>query len=56
MSGLTGGPSACRPKLQLPVVLEEHVVAASPVDWAIGIVHPIFRGEKVKLRAKRVRG
>ena len=38
------------------VVLEKHVVEAAPENGAVGIVHPIFRGEEMKLRAKRIGG
>jgi hypothetical protein len=38
------------------VVLEEHVIDALPEDGAIGIVHPIFRGEEMELRAEGVGG
>ena len=34
------------------IVLEEHVVAAIPEDWTIGIVHPVARGKQVKLRTQ----
>ena len=38
------------------VVLEEHVVTAVVVDGAVGIVHPVVRGEEMELRAVGVGG
>src|SRR6266478_2304875 len=38
------------------VVLEKHVVAALPIDRAVGIIHPVFGGEQMILRAERIRG
>jgi hypothetical protein len=34
--------------------LEEHVVVAAPEDGAVGVVHPIFGGEEVELRAEGI--
>ncbi len=39
---------------RLVVVLQEHVVAALPVDGAAGIVHPAMGGEQVVLRTHGV--
>jgi hypothetical protein len=36
------------------VVLEEHMIEVLPVNRAIGIVHPVLGGEKMKLGTKRV--
>jgi hypothetical protein len=36
------------------VVLKKHVVVAFPIDWTVGIVHPVGGGEQMKLRSKRI--
>src|SRR6266446_5959307 len=37
------------------VVLEKHVVAALPIDRAVGIIHPVFGGEQMIFRAVLLR-
>src|SRR4029077_10777491 len=49
-------PMHVAPDCSTWVVLEKHVVAAPPVDRPVGIVHPIFCGEKVKLWTQRIGG
>lgn len=38
------------------VVLIEYVTLPTPVDRPIGIIHPVCRGQQMKLRTRRVRG
>jgi hypothetical protein len=49
-----------RPELnggdRLGVVLQEHVIAALPIDGAAGVVHPPVRGEQVVPRAHGIAG
>src|SRR6266436_7586037 len=54
----TGGvvPVHIAPNGGVGVVLEKHVVEAVPENGAVGIVHPIFCWEQMKLRAKWIAG
>src|SRR2546427_3137118 len=47
-------PVHVAPHSCIRVVLEKHVVHAVPENWAVGIVHPIFCGEQMELRAKGI--
>src|SRR5580704_16104953 len=38
------------------IVLKEHVVFAAPEDGAVGVIHPVFGGEKVELGVEGVGG
>ena len=50
------GPVHVAPDGGARVVLEKHVVVALPVDGPVGVVHPIFCGEKMELGAKWIGG
>jgi len=52
----TGGmrPVHIAPHRRFGVVLMKHVIATVIKDGAVRVVHPVVRGEQVKLRAQRI--
>ena len=50
------GPVHVAPDCGVGVVLEKHVVEIFPIDGGVGVVHPVFGGEEVELRAEEIGG
>lgn len=50
------GPMHVSPNGSAGVVLKKHVVVTVPENGAVGIVHPVVRGKKMKLRPKGIGG